>query len=88
MRWLPAALVLAATPATAQPLCATLDRIADVLREDHGEKPVQLGDARGGQVILFSTPDGSTWTIVVAAPDGRACIVSDGRAWRPTGRGA
>lgn len=83
-----AILALAATPATAQPVCATLEQIADYLRTDHNERPVHIGDARGGQVIVFATPDGSSWTIVVAAPDGRACVVSDGRSWRPTGRGA
>jgi len=88
MRWLLAALVLAATPASAQNLCATLDKIADVLREDHREVPVQIGDTRAGQVVVFATPDGGTWTIVVVSPDGRACVVSDGKRWRATGRGA
>lgn len=88
MRWLSAALLLAATPASAQNLCATLDKIADVLREDHREAPIQIGDTRAGQVVVFATRDGATWTIVVVAPDGRACVVSDGKRWRATGRGA
>ena len=86
--FLAAALALVALPASGQqaPVCAPLDRVAEILARDHGEKPVALGDAAGGQVILFASPSGS-WTIVVASPDGRACLVSDGVRWRAVGRG-
>ena len=83
-----AAAALVALPAHGQqaPVCAPLDRVAEILARDHGEKPVALGDAAGGQVILFSSPSGS-WTLVVASADGRACLVSDGVRWRAVGRG-
>lgn len=84
-----ALLALAATPAAAQqPLCASVDRVAEILRDDHNERPVSIGDTRAGQVVVFAKPDGATWTIVVIAPSGAACIVADGQRWRATGRGA
>lgn len=85
---LAAALALLALPAHGQqaPICAPLDRVAEILARDHGEKPIALGDMSGRQVIVFASPSGS-WTIVVASADGRACLVSDGVRWRAVGRG-
>lgn len=32
-------------------------------------------------VIIFGTPDGSTWTAVAVGVDGKACIIANGQSW-------
>lgn len=83
-----AILALAATPAAAQQICAPLEDLARVLKDDHNEVPIAIGDARGGQVIVFATKDGSSWTILLVGQSGHACVAADGRRWRAPGRGA
>ncbi|MFO0450820.1 MAG: hypothetical protein ACK52I_19530 [Pseudomonadota bacterium] len=83
------ALLLAATPAIANAsVCAPLEDLARVLKDDHQEVPIAIGDARGGQVIVFSTRDGSSWTILLVGQSGHACVAADGVRWRLPGRGA
>lgn len=54
------------------------------LLEAYGESPVALGVAsNGGLVVVFATPSGSTWTIVVATPQGMSCPVAAGENWQP-----
>jgi hypothetical protein len=65
-----AVFVLVASPAAAQQICAPLEDLARVLKDDHQEVPIAIGDARGGQVIVFSTRDGSSWTILLVGQSG------------------
>jgi|688.fasta_scaffold92936_4 hypothetical protein len=83
-----AVFVLVASPAAAQQICAPLEDLARVLKDDHQEVPIAIGDARGGQVIVFSTRDGSSWTILLVGQSGHACVAADGVRWRLPGRGA
>lgn len=83
-----ALLALAATPAAGQQVCAPIEDLARVLREDHAELPVAIGDTRGGQVIVFASKDGTSWTILLVGPQGIACVAADGVRWRAPGRGA
>jgi hypothetical protein len=82
------ALLLAATPAIANAsVCAQLEDLDKILREDHQEKPAASGDMRNGRVLVYTARDGSTWTVLVVSPTGRACVAADGRAWREFTRG-
>ncbi len=46
------------------------------------ESQVAIGLASNGQLIeVFSTGDGSTWTIVITKPDGMSCVLTTGEAW-------
>jgi hypothetical protein len=83
-----AVFVLVASPAAAQQIGAPLEDLARVLKDDHQEVPIAIGDARGGQVIVFSTRDGSSWTILLVGQSGHACVAADGVRWRLPGRGA
>jgi len=78
------AIVLGGTVAQAQAQmpCAPYKEVVDGLKRNHDELPAGLGDAGDGMaLLLFRTPSGSTWTLVIVRPDGVACMVADGQSW-------
>ncbi len=77
-----ALLLAVAAPASAQSACATHARVAEQLESRYAEAPIAIGLASTGGVIeLFSTRDGSTWTLVMTMPDGKSCPVVAGQGW-------
>ncbi len=69
-------------PAAAQTACTTRSEVAERLAGDYAEVPVAAGLASSGAVIeVFTSSDGSTWTIVLTRPDGPSCLVAAGEAW-------
>ena len=85
-----ALLLAAAAPASAGPpaqspaqsVCATHAEVAKRLDSGYSETPTAIGLASNGSVIeLFSTTDGSTWTLVMTMPGGTSCTVAAGEAW-------
>ncbi len=68
---------------TAQPNgCTTRTEVAERLAGDYAEAPIAVGLASSGAVIeVFTSTDGSTWTIVVTRPEGTSCLVAAGEAW-------
>ncbi|MGI9490957.1 MAG: hypothetical protein ACR2QF_00875 [Geminicoccaceae bacterium] len=63
--------------------CATHDSIVKRLGAKFTEKPVSLGIAGDGKLLeVFAAKDGSTWSIVVTAPEGMSCIVAVGKFWQ------
>lgn len=93
-----AALALAATAAHAQTGqgCLAPAEMRQRLASAYGEVPVALADSGAGIVMMFATPDGSTWTLVVRV-EKALCIIASGTNWqeieappvsRPQDRGA
>ena len=85
----PAALALAASLLTVTgsaqpaPLCGPYEALARRLEARYGERPAARGLAgQGALVEVFAARDGSTWTLLVIAPDGRACAAAAGENWR------
>ncbi len=79
-----AALFSNSNPANAQQVmpCATHDSIVKRLGTKFTEKPVSMGLAGDGKLLeVFAAKDGSTWSIVVTAPEGMSCIVGVGKYW-------
>ncbi len=77
-------LILWATsnPAAAQNACTARSEVAERLAGDYAEAPVAAGLAASGAVIeVFTSGDGSTWTIVLTRPEGTSCLVATGEAW-------
>ncbi len=69
-------------PASAQSLCTTHAEVTKQLESRHSESRVGIGLASTGQVLeVFTTGDGSSWTIVMTRPDGMSCLVAAGEAW-------
>ncbi len=77
-----ALLLAVVAPASAQSVCATHARVAKQLESQYAEAPIAIGlVSNGGVIELFSTHDGSTWTLVMTMPDGRSCAVAAGQGW-------
>ena len=54
-----------------------------LLEEKYREAPVARGlDARGNMVEVYATKDGATWSILMTAPHGLACMIAAGQNWR------
>ncbi len=68
--------------AAAQSACTTRSAVAAQLAGDFAEAPVAAGLVSSGAVIeVFTSDDGSTWTIVLTRPEGTSCLVAAGEAW-------
>lgn len=53
------------------------------LRGKFSEAPVAMGLTNTGTVLEVLTSDaGKSWTILVTMPDGTACLIAAGEAWR------
>lgn len=71
-----------------EPICAPVEALTRVLREQFNELLVSSGTMAGGmRVLLFASEGGATWTVAVLAPSGAACVGPTGIGWRPHGRG-
>ena len=71
--------------ASAQSACASHAEVTKQLGSAFAEAQVAIGLAsNGGVVEVFSTDDGSSWTIVMTMPTGRRCVVASGEAWEQT----
>ncbi len=69
-------------PAAAQIACTTRSEVAERLAGDYAETPVAAGLASSGAVFeVFTSDDGSTWTIVLTRPEGTSCLIAAGEAW-------
>lgn len=77
------ALILSAGPALAEPSpCFPYAEIASALdAEAHETSVARMLDSRGRVVEILATEDGSTYTILIVAPNGMACAVSVGSAY-------
>ena len=78
-------LALVSAPAEAQSVTAPRAEIVKQLGDAYAEAPVAIGLTGNGSVIeLFTTGDGSTWTIVITSPDGLSRVVAAGENWMST----
>ena len=69
-------------PAAAQGLCMPREKIVEMLDTRYDEAPIALGLASGGRLVeVFSSADGSTWTLLLTAPDGTSCMMAEGQGW-------
>lgn len=80
------AVFLAILPAFADPgpvICAPIDDALERLEARFGERPIWTGIMGDGPSILTLTaaPDGSTWSALISAASGRACLAAAGSDW-------
>lgn len=55
-----------------------------LLAEEYGEQPVARGVSDGRLVLLYTSSDGSTWTVATVDPSHNAiCIIAAGDSWDP-----
>lgn len=73
---------LLVSPAKAQsaPPCAPESQFRKMLLERYQEVPVGAGIATGGRqaIILYASPEGKTFTIVIVHADGKTCMIAAG----------
>ena len=51
---------------------------------NYGERLNASGVTTTGALVeLYEAPGGESWTLVLALPDGRACLIAAGNEWRP-----
>jgi len=64
--------------------CAPRDMLLKGLSSGSEEQPVARGlDGNGWMVELFTTRDGSTWSLVVTRPGApHSCFLTTGEAWQ------
>lgn len=68
--------------AAAQSLCMPRDQVVKMLDTRYSETPIARGLAAGGRLVeVFSSTDGSTWTLLLTAPDGTSCLMAEGQGW-------
>ncbi len=62
--------------------CASRAEVKARLDGRYGEAPVGIGVTSAGSIIeIWTTADGSTWTVAVTNPQGTTCLISSGTAW-------
>lgn len=72
----------AASPAAAQAICASHEDMTELLGKRYKEQTVAIGIANNGHLIeVFTSVEGSTWTIIMTTPQGQSCVVADGKSW-------
>ncbi len=69
-------------PAQAQSAATQRSQIVNMLSQRFAEVPTALGIAHDGSLIeVFTSPDGSTWTMVLTRPNGMSRIMVEGQVW-------
>ncbi len=69
--------------ATADHQCNARDKAVKHLAEKYQENPIAVGVTHFGALVeIFSTVDGSTWSMVITSPLGVSCLLSAGEGWR------
>jgi len=62
--------------------CGARNAVLNYLSTKYEEKPVAMGIAANGSLIeVLSSNKGSTFTIIVTAPEGKTCMVAAGEGW-------
>ena len=76
----------AAVPRTAEPStqpCDLHEKVTAHLAKKYGEAVTALGVSNYGALVeVLANLETGTWTIIVTAPGGPACLVGAGEGWR------
>lgn len=66
----------------ARSVCGDRAEIIAVLERLYGETTTALGLAENGMAVEVLSSNDGTWTILFIQPDGSACVIEYGQAWR------
>ena len=73
---------LMARPVAAQTAAMPRTAVVELLGDRYSEQSVGLGIAQNGGVIeLFTSKDGTTWTMVLTMPNGMSQMIATGKYW-------
>lgn len=80
--------ILAGPAGAVTPACGPHDQMLALLKGSYGEVPAlsatTAGESPFGEQIIEWTvsPQGETWSMIVVFPDGKACFLLAGTAWK------
>lgn len=64
-------------------ICGNLVALESKLADDYGEELFETAlTSEGGVLGIYRTETGSTWTMVLVAPNGLACVIATGESWQ------
>lgn len=75
-----------ATSADAQerPICAKHADLVEKLKGEYNEVETDFGIVNDqAALVIFTSPEGETWTAVMVGSSGRSCVLSAGEHWSP-----
>ncbi len=77
------ALLISASSANAEQICAPRDRAVNQLEKQFGEKVFGRGLAANGKrmIEMFVIENGS-WTMLITGPNRRSCVMAGGQNWQ------
>lgn len=79
-----AALAMIDGPAMAQTVCAPRAHMLDGFKQQYGEISAAVGLAAGGALMEIVASPSGTWSLLLVRPDGVACLIASGTAWKTT----
>ena len=75
-------IVLAGLPVYAQSAALPRADVVELLDAQYAEAQTAVGVTQeGGVVEVFTSQDGSTWTLVLTKPDGTSRVIAAGETW-------
>ena len=75
-------IALASRPAIAQSASLPRADVVEQLGAQYAETQAAVGVTdEGGVIEVFTTDDGSTWTLVLTTPDGTSRVIAAGETW-------
>lgn len=74
--------LVAAAPASAQSVCGARTEMVKQLENRYAESRRAIGLASNGTLLEVFASTSGTWTVLMSFPDGRACMMANGDAWR------
>jgi len=75
-------IALASRPAIAQSAGLPRAELVEQLGAQYAETQAAVGVTdTGGVIEVFTTGDGSTWTLVLTKPDGTSRVIAAGETW-------
>ncbi len=73
---------LMARPVAAQSAAMPRTAVVELLGDRYSEQSVGLGIAQNGGIIeLFTSKDGTTWTMLLTMPNGMSRMIATGKYW-------
>ena len=69
-----------AIPSSAQTLpCGARERLLGLVIDQQGQARLASGEAAQGATIELFADDSGDWTLLLTLPDGRSCLLANGR---------
>lgn len=69
-------------------LCGSHTDVVSALQREYGEKRISRSLTNGGAVIEVFASEGGSFSVLLTAPNGTACMISAGDSWEGGLRGA